>query len=261
MGRSSVALTPETVTAAPGIALGATWDEPPILADVDGCPVIAVRLHGVAHDDDLGVQAFARHLDTVAAGGSVVPGMRAFLEGKPQLAPPPPWARPPGTPPPPTGYRAVELLAAAAGHTPVQIDDARRASRHDLAGTAWILDPAVGLDDLLDLLAGRAELVLAADPDDPATGPVLDTLELADRFAVVPADALPDALAGRRALVIDTAWAPALATAQGAGHATALVDRFGAGDGTPDLRAADLAGLLPGVTAWLDRQPPAEGAS
>ncbi len=64
---------------------------------VDGRPVVTVALHGVAQDDDLGVQAFARHLEAVAdhgsPGRSIVAGMRAFLEAKPQLAPPPPGRR------------------------------------------------------------------------------------------------------------------------------------------------------------------------
>lgn len=221
--------------------------------------MVAVRLHGVASDDDLAVQAFARHLDSMGAGSSIVAGMRAFLEDKPHLAPPPPWSRPAGPPAPATGDRAVELLAAAAGRTPVQIDDARRASRHDLAGSAWILDPADGLAELLELLTGRVDLVLVADPDDPATGPVLDALELTGRFAVLPAAALKQKLAGRPALLIDTAWTPDLAAANAAGHATALVDRFGAGEGSPDLRAAGLAGLRPGIAAWLDRRAPAHG--
>lgn len=247
----------ETVTAEPGSVLGATWPVRPILAGVNGRPVVAVTLHGVAHDDDLAVQAFARHLETMTAGRAVVAGMRAFLEDKPSLAPPPPWSS--ASAPPATGYRAVELLAAAAGCAPAQIAAARLASRHDLAGTAWILDPADGLDELLILLAGRADLVLAADPDDPATGPVLDALELADRFPAVAPAGLAAALAGRRALLIDTGWLPDLAAAHAAGHATALVDRFGCRDGTPLLRALDLAGLLPGVADWLDRQPPGEG--
>lgn len=219
--------------------------------------MVAVALHGVACSGDLAVQAFARHLEAMAPGSSIVAGMRAFLEDKPQLAAPPPWS--PG-PTPATGYRAVELLATAAGLGPAQIDAARLASRHDLAGSAWTLEPADGLPELIDLLAGRADLVLIADPRDPATGPVLDALDLAGRFPVVPAgDAAP---AEQPALVVDAAWPPVLAAASAAGHPTALVDRFGAGPvgpGEPDLRAADLPGLLPGIAAWLDRHPRAEG--
>lgn len=221
--------------------------------------MVAVRLHGVAYDDDPAVQAFARHLQALVPDRPVIAGMRAFLEDKPQLAPPPPWS---GTSrPPATGHRAVEQLAVAAGLTPAQIDAARLASRHDLAGTAWILDPADGLPELLDLLSGRAAVVLVAEPDDPATGPVLDALALAlaGRFAVVHPVALRNTVTGRPALLIDTAWAPVLSAAHDAGATTALIDRFGTGDGTPDLRAADLAGLRPGVAAWLDRQSPDEG--
>jgi hypothetical protein len=219
--------------------------------------VVAVRLHGVAYDDDLAVQAFARHLEALAPDRPIIAGMRAFLEDKPQLAPRPPWS---GTSRPPvTGDRAVEQLALAADLAPAQIDAAHLASRHDLAGTAWILDPADGLPELLDLLRGRADLVLVADPNDPATGPVLDALDLAGRYPVIPVDELSPALANRTALLIDADWSPVLAAAWAAGHATALVDRFGSGDGTPSLRAPDLAGLMPGVAVWRDRQSPDEG--
>lgn len=219
--------------------------------------MVAIALHGVAHTDDVGAQAFARHLAAAAQargldGRPVVAGMRAFLEGKPELAPPPPWSRPDGPPPPATGDRAVELLAAAAGCPQAQIAAARRASRHDLAGTAWILDPADGLDELVGVLTGRAQVVLVADPDDPATGPVLDALELAGRFAVVDPAGLQNALTGRRALLVDAAWAPVLAAGAAAGHTTALVDRFSSGQGGPDLRAGDLSALRPGILAWLE---------
>ena len=249
-----MARTPETVTARPG---SDPPEAPLILAGVDGRPVVVLPLHGVAHDDDLTVQAFARHLDAAApvAGRSIVAGMRAFLEGKPQLAPSPPWSLTGSVPA--TGDAAVELLGLAAGCSPDEIERARRASRHDLGSSAWILDPADGLSELLDLLAGRADLVLIADPDDRTTGPVLDALELADRFAVIRTAELQDVLTGRRALLIDTAWEPALAAACATGPTTALVDRFGTGDGAPDLRASDLPGLLPGITTWLDGPPSA----
>ncbi len=210
--------------------------------------VIAVALHGVAHTDDLGVQAFARHLTAAATdagrdGQPIIAGMRAFLEGKPHLAAAPPWSAP-GSAPPATGYQAVELLARAAGCTEDDVARARRASRQDLAGSAWILEPADGVDELFTLVDGRAAVLVVAADDDPATPPVLDALGLTDRFAVeVPAGP---------ALVVDTAWTPRLAGAHATGQTTALLDRFGSGAGHPDLRAADLPGLLPGIAAWLD---------
>lgn len=225
--------------------------------------MVTVALHGVAQDDDLGVQAFARHLESVAdhqsPGRSIVAGMRAFLEAKPHLAPPPPWS--PASPPV-TGYRAVAALAVAAGLSPAQIAGARRASRLDLAGSAWILDPADGLAELLDLLAGRADPVLFADPDDPATGPVLDALELTGRYPVRAPTELATDLAGRPALLIDADWPPGPVAAGGSagGVATALIDRFGSGAGDPELRAPDLPDLLPGVTGWLERTARGEGA-
>jgi FMN phosphatase YigB (HAD superfamily) len=215
-----------------------------------GDPVVAVTLHGVAHSDDLAVQAFARHLSATAGargrdGAQIIAGMRAFLEGKPHLLPDPPWSEPPAT-----GDRAVKLLAVAAGCTDDDIARARRAARHDLARSAWILDPADGFEELLALLAGRTRLVVVADRDDPATGPVLDALELADRVVLV--DDRTGPIVDGPALLIDGTWAPRLAQARAAGHTTALVDRFGADAGEPDLRARDLPGLLPGIAAWLD---------
>lgn len=206
--------------------------------------MIAVALHGVAHTDDLGVQAFARHLTTATTaagrdGQSIIAGMRAFLEAKPQLAAAPPWSTPPAT-----GDEAVARLARAAGCGDDDIARARLASRRDLAGSAWILERADGVDDLFALADGRAEVLVLADPDDPATEPVLDALELTDRSAV-------DVPTGP-ALVVDTAWTPRLAAAHAAGRTTALLDRFGSGAGDPDVRAADLPGLLPGIAAWLD---------
>ncbi len=212
--------------------------------------VVVLPLHGGVHTDDLAVQAFARHLASAAgsAGRPIIAGMRAVLEDKPDLLPDPPWAQPP-----PTGYRAVELLAAAAGCLDGDILAARLASRRDLAGTAWILEPADGFDDLLELVGGRARLVVVADSDDPATGPVVDALKLADRTELIGENALT-ALLSRvpAALVIDDAWTPRLAAARRAGHTTALIDRFRTGLGDPVLRAESIAGLLPGIAAWLD---------
>ena len=224
-----------------------------------GGRVLGFALPGVAYDDDIAVQSFARHLTATveAAGGDgqvIVAGMRAFLEGKPGLLPDPPWSAPPST-----GYRAVELLAGAAGCSHDDIDRARLASRLDLAGSAWILDPADGLADLLDRAECRARVVALADRTDPATGPVLDALELSGRLEVVGDTDLARSLGGGPALLIDTAWVPRLADAHAAGHTTALIDRFGTGDGRPDVRARALRGLLPDLTAWLDT-PTGDGA-
>lgn len=239
---------PRTVIARPG--------RPPILTRVSnappaGRPVLAFTLPGVAYDDDIAVQAFARHLTAaVEAGGGngrrIVAGMRAFLEGKPDLLPDPPWSVPPAT-----GERAVEHLAVAAGCPPDLVVRARTAARQDLARTAWLLDPADGLSDLLDAAAGRARVVAVADPADPATVPILDALELTERVALVaPADL--DALPAGSMVLIDATWAPHLARAQANGQRTVLIDRFGAGDGRPDRRTKDLRGAVPDIAAWLE---------
>ncbi len=219
---------------------------------------MALPLHGVAHSDDLAVQAFARHLAAAAgpAGRSVIAGMRAFLEDKPQLMPDPPWPAPP-----PTGYRAVEALAVAAGCGDTEIALARDASRRDLAGSAWILEPTDGIEDLLRLVDGRARLLVIADADDPATAPVLDALDLVERVEtagiadLVDTVRLASTLAPHPVLLIDVSWSPVLAAGRATGHTTAMIDRFRTGLGEPDLRAADLSGLLPGIAAWLDDHP------
>lgn len=215
--------------------------------------VVTLPLHGGAYLDDLAGQAFARHLAAgspdEASGRRLIAGMRAFLENRPDLLPDPPWDTADA---PSDGAEAIARLAAAAGHPPGEIAAARTAARHDLAASAWVLDPADGLDELRRLLAGRAALVLIADPADPATGPVLDALELTD--LPVAADPAGRPAAGREpasTLVIDTAWSDVLKTAHRAGRTTAVLDRFGRRQGTPDLRAPTLAGLLPGIADWL----------
>jgi hypothetical protein len=215
-----------------------------------GVRVVAVRLHGVAHTDDLGVQAFARHLATAGPEGrSTIAGMRGFLEGRPELIPPGAWDTPPQT-----GYEAVRLLAAAAGCSRQIIDAAYRSSRTDLAASAWVLDPADGFDNLLLLLRDRARLVVVGAADDPATEPVLAALDLAGRMDELLDDhALTDLVrAPRPALLVDMAWTPAMVATHAAGQTTALLDRFDRGAGTPTVRARTLTGMLPGVAAWLD---------
>ena len=237
---------PRTVIARPG--------RRPILTRVSnappaGRPVLAFTLPGVAYDDDIAVQAFARHLTAaVEAGGGngrrIVAGMRAVLEGKPDLLPDPPWSVPPAT-----GERAVEHLAVAAGCPPDLLGRARTAARQDLARTAWLLDPADGLTELLDAAAGRARVV--ADPADPVTVAILDALELTERVTLVAPEDL-DTLPAGSMVLIDATWAPHLARAQANGQRTVLIDRFGTGDGRPDRRTKDLRGVVPDIAAWLE---------
>lgn len=219
-----------------------------------GRPVLAFTLPGVAYHDDLAVQAFARHLTAaIEAGGGngrrIVAGMRSFLEGKPDLLPDPPWSTPPAT-----GYRAVEQLAGELGCPPDVLARARSASRQDLARTAWLLDPADGLTDLLDRAGPRTRVVAVVHPADPATGAILEALELAGRAQIAgPADLDPPG--ADRMVLIDAVWSPLLVRAQGTGARTVLIDRFGTGAGRPDTRSPDLRSAVPAITAWLEGIP------
>jgi hypothetical protein len=210
---------------------------------------------GILFTDDLAVQAFARHVAArCPEPGAVIGGMRGFLEGRPELIPPGIWRSTPQT-----GEDAVRRLAAAAGVSAAEVEQARRASRADLAASAWLLDRADGLDELLARLADLGPVSVLADPADPATTAVLDALNLAPGAVtgidsvVDPATAAPGGCEGERpALVIEAAFTSTLDQAGRTGAITVVVDRFGAGAGTPTLRAPDLPGLAGPLAAALD---------
>jgi len=222
------------------------------------------------HDSDLPVQSFARHLTDELSAERIRPiiaGMRGFLEGKPELIP--------------TGidlvdaedgYQAVEILATAAGLGQSQIAAARRASRSDLAASAWAVDQTNGLDDLLDLLANQAVIALLTEPGDPAAGPVLHSIGLPGRFdELIDASALagvPQVLERigaaanpERLLMVGTRWTADLAHAHDAGSGTAMIDRYGRARGTPTFRSPDLPGLLPGIRGWLGATAPTDATT
>ena len=217
------------------------------------------RLDGVVHTSDLPVQAFARHLTEQLPADQIRPliaGMRGFLENKPELIPT-------GTDfgPAEDGYQAVEQLARCAGLTPAQIAAAQQASRADLATSAWAVDLADGLDELLVSLGADCLVGVFAEPADPAAPAVLDALDLDGRVSLLTAplaaaipglcpDSDDDPKRQNRILVVGSRWNGELDAAAAAGCRTALVDRYGLGRGSPGWRAAALAGLTGPIRSW-----------
>lgn len=225
-------------------------------------PLLGVLLgfDGVVCGTDLPVQAFARHCAAampVDRGRLLVGGMRGVLERRAELVPD-------GAPldDAEDGFDVVEILASAMGLDAATIERARRQARRDLAGSAWAIEPAAGVTDLLDCLGDDARVSVIAH-DRAGVPEVLDATELDRRIAAD--DVLIVSGAGERAaairavvatvgapervLVVAARWAD-LAPAADAGCATALVDRFGRGRGEPGWRATDVAGLVEPVRAW-----------
>ncbi len=212
---------------------------------------VLLTVDGVLHDSDLPVQAFARHVTEMLPAERVRPviaGMRGFLEGKAELLPPDVDLSAAED-----GEQAVEILARAAGVSSAQIESARLAGRGDLVASSWAVDQPDGLAELLAELSGRARVDVLAEPGDPAAAAVLDALGIeVDAIVEESGTGSDPALV----LVIGTRWAGQLESAQHAGCATALVDRFGRGRGTPDLPGRPaLPDLLDPVRSWLDQTP------
>ena len=204
---------------------------------------LLLRFDGVVHTSDLPTQAFARHLTADLPADrtkALIGGMRGFLEGKPELIP-----AEVDLGAAEDGEHAVELLAAAFGIGPEQVESARIASRRDLAGSVWAVDAADGLDELLaPFAAGRFVWTGTGDPAAPA---LLASEEirvdgvLDGPFAAALATTL-DRVGGdpERLTVIGTRWTGELDLAHRAGCGTVLLDRYGTGRGTPTYRCSDL---------------------
>ena len=204
---------------------------------------LLLRFDGVVHTSDLPTQAFARHL-TAGLPADRIPaligGMRGFLEGKPELIPP-------GVDlgAAEDGEQAVELLAAAFGIDPEQVEAARSASRLDFTDSVWAVDAADGLDRVFAASPGR---LVWADADDPAVPALLASAEIevdgviAGPFPAAMAAALEWVSGGDPAqlTVIGTRWAGELEIAHRAGSVTVLLDRYRAVLGTPTIRSRDL---------------------
>lgn len=220
---------------------------------------------GTLYVGDLPVLSHARHCAeqlSDAEATTLIDNVRLFLEGKSvgdrfvDLAP----AR--------DGLQAVEMLGAAAGLSTEQINDAYRASRRDLAGSAFAMDAPDGLRELLAGLE-RAHVMVVTNAGPTGVHEVLESVELSPYIdEVITGAGKPDSMPGiitavlqriaapdqpRRLMVVGDRWDTDLTGAHRLGAATALVDRFGRGDGTPTFRAAELAGLIPGIRDWAER--------
>lgn len=218
---------------------------------------------GTLYEGDLPVLSYARHcaahLGDVGAT-ALIDGIRYFLEGKTI------GARPVALGQAEDGCHAVEILARAAGLDADQIDGAYRRSRADLAASAFALDAPEGLADLLDALIG-VHVMVVTNADSTGVHEVIAAIGLADRIDEIITDArkpdtmpqlvadLLDRMDAReeptRLMAVGDRWLHDLSAAQLAGARTAMIDRFDRRVGTPDLRAATLTGLLPGISNWV----------
>jgi len=229
-----------------------------------------LAVDGVVHVSDLAVQSFARHateeLGQPAAESTraLIGGMRGFLEGRADLLPADPAVKD-ALSMADDGDQAVEILCRAADLTPRQVVAARRASRVDLANSAWAIDAAPGLAELLAGLPADSHVAVVAH-DLTGVPEVMEAIGIAaavDEFlldaggtqgreqvvdhvmAATGTRSSPD-----RLLVVGGRWDPDLAVPHAAGCTTALVDRFGRGRGTPTWRDAELANLVPEILRW-----------
>ncbi len=218
---------------------------------------------GTAYVSDLPVQSYARHAAEqlgVTAGTGLVAAIRAFLERRTDI---------PGDPhldlsSADDGFRAVEMAGSAFGLNAATLSAAYRASRRDLAASAFAVEPAEGLVELLSELAGRALTMLVTNSEPDGVMQVLDATGLAPFVDCVITDAgKPQSLPGiasralqqagvgpQQLISIGDRWATDLAPVAALGGATAYVDRYRRGDGTPTFRGPDLGSMIGDIGSW-----------
>ena len=231
-----------------------------------GSPTLALLFDfdGTLYVGDLPILAYARHASELlpdAAATDLIDGVRFFLEGKSVSG------RPLDLTAAEDGYMGVEMLARAAGLTSEQLDGAYHLARKDLAGSAFALEAPEGLEELLVDLAD-AYVVVVTNADLTGVAEVLTAIEVAGHIDRIVTDAgKPHSMPGHvadtlahigaqhephRLMVVGDRWSNDLAAAFAAGARTALVDRFHRGDGTPHLREATLAELIPAIRQWAE---------
>jgi len=255
----------------PRLPAGSASDHSP-----SGSRTVAVLLavDGVVHVSDLAVQSFARHATEQLAQPAddatraLIGGMRGFLEGRADLL------RADGAvnqalSAAEDGDQAVEILSRASDLTPRQIVAARRASRVDLANSAWAIDASPGLAELIAGIPSDSYVAVVAH-DLTGAREVVDAIGIAsavveflldaggtegrehvvDHVLAATGDTAGAIPAPDRLLFVGSRWNPDLAVPHAAGCSTALVDRFGRGRGTPTWRNAELVGLVPEILRW-----------
>ncbi|SDP22239.1 FMN phosphatase YigB, HAD superfamily [Nakamurella panacisegetis] len=229
-----------------------------------GSPTLALLFDfdGTLYVGDLPILAYARHAADLlpdAAATDLIDGVRYLLEGRSVTV------RTIDLRDAEDGYMGVEMLARAAGLTAEHLDGAYRLARQDLARSAFALDAPQGLPELLADLADAYVLVVT-NADLTGVAEVLTAVEVAGHIDEIVAEAdkphrMPEHVAAlldridaaatpERLMVVGDRWTADLADAFAAGARTALVDRFHRGDGTPHLRGASLAELIPGIRDW-----------
>jgi FMN phosphatase YigB (HAD superfamily) len=160
------------------------------------------------------------------------------------------------------GYALVADWAAAHGVTEAVRSAAYAASRTALhEGTAAVTAPE-GLADLLRRRPPGVRCVLVTNAPVDGIEPVLARLGLQGLLDEVVGDAgkpagmaaVLDRLRGDlppdHLLSVGDLWANDLEPAAAIGAATAFVDRFDRGEGTPTFRARTLEALLPAIERW-----------
>ncbi|MFC0678020.1 HAD family hydrolase [Lysobacter korlensis] len=169
----------------------------------------------------------------------------------------------------PDGYYAVAALAAELGVSDADRNAAYLESRTAVhAGEVPIFAPP-GLRDVLDEARRHARVVLVTNAPERGVESLLGILGLGEVFDTVRGDAgkpagmgpILDALledAALRAtpdrlLSVGDIWANDLAPAAERGCSTALIDRYGLGDGEPTHVAAAIVELYPAILNWARR--------
>lgn len=160
------------------------------------------------------------------------------------------------------GYALVADWAAAHGVAEEVRAAAYAASRAALhAGEASVTAPP-GLADLLRRRPQDVRCVLVTNAPVDGIEPVLERLGLAGLLDEMIGDArkpagMPEVLGrvlgglpAERLLAVGDVWRNDLEPAAAVGAATAFIDRFGLGEGTPTFRARTLEDLLPAIEGW-----------
>jgi FMN phosphatase YigB (HAD superfamily) len=179
----------------------------------------------------------------------------------------------------PDGYHAVAALAGDLGISREEQNAAYLESRTAVHAGEVPIHAAPGLRDLLEAVREHVRVVLVTNAPEQGVETLLDILGLGGVFDSVHGDAgkpagmapIVDALLGEaglrttpeRLLSVGDIWVNDLEAPAARGCATALIDRYGGGDGAPTHRAATIEELYPAILSWArtGRAAPAPGTA